>query len=226
MVIIFNRFVHQLSDWDNWPYCGGALLTDSLVVTSAHCCDHINTETMLAVAGEHDLYADEGPEQERRVASAVMHPDYDWYTFENDICLLRMESPFVLVEGEVEVIPSASQGQIFTGSARVSGWGMMEEDGLFPDLLMAANVTLKTDAECREAYGEEAVMDSMLCAGGEGVDACEGDSGGPLVCDLDLTQTLCGLVSWGLGCGRPGYPGVYTEMAAFRTWIDETRLLL
>ena len=226
MVIIFKRFVlHQLSDWDNWPYCGGALLTDSLVVTSAHCCDHINTETMLAVAGEHDLYADEGPEQERRVASAVMHPDYDWYTFENDICLLRMDSPFVL-NTKVDIIPSASQGQIFTGRGQVSGWGMMAEDGLFPDLLMAANVTLRTDVECREAYGEEAVMDSMLCAGDEGVDACEGDSGGPLACDLDLTRTLCGLVSWGLGCGRPGYPGVYTEMAAFRTWIDETRMLL
>ena len=226
---ISNFITLQLSDWDNWPYCGGALLTDSLVVTSAHCCDHINVETVLAVAGEHDLYADEGPEQERRVASAVMHPDYDWYTFENDICLLRMDSPFVLNQ-EVAVIRSAATGQEFSGKGRVSGWGMMAENDLFPDLLMAAEVTLRTDTECREAYGEEAVKDSMLCAGDEGVDACEGDSGGPLVCDLEETgaqpPTLCGLVSWGLGCGRPGYPGVYTEMAAFRTWIDETKMIL
>ena len=216
---------YQLTDYDNWHYCGGALVTGDLVVTAAHCCYQLDMSRVRLVAGEHDLYADEGPEQERRVASAVVHPDYDWYTFENDICLLRMESPFVL-NTEVDIIPSASQGQIFTGRGQVSGWGMMAEDGLFPDLLMAANVTLRTDAECREAYGEEAVMDSMLCAGDEGVDACEGDSGGPLACDLDLTRTLCGLVSWGLGCGRPGYPGVYTEMAAFRTWIDETRMLL
>ena len=233
-VIRYNRVVIdicvlQLTDWDNWPYCGGALLTDSLVVTSAHCCDHINMEAVLAVAGEHDLYAEEGPEQARRVASSVMHPDYDSYTFENDICLLRMDRAFEL-NHEVQVIRSAAQGQEFSGKGRVSGWGMLAEDGIFPDILMAAEVTLRTDTECREAYGEEAVGDSMLCAGDEGVDACEGDSGGPLVCEVTETggqpPVLCGLVSWGLGCGRPSYFGVYTEMAAFRAWIDGTTLLL
>ena len=49
-----------------------------------------------------------------------------------------------------------------------------------------------------------------------------GDAGGPLVCQDDAgRQVLCGLVSWGLGCGRPGYYGVYTEVAFFKQWIDE-----
>ena len=32
---------------------------------------------------------------------------------------------------------------------------------------------------------------------------------------------LVGVVSWGMACGSPIYPGVYTDVALYRNWVEE-----
>lgn len=44
----------------------------------------------------------------------------------------------------------------------------------------------------------------------------QGDSGGPLICDGNLE----GIVSWGISCAHPFYPGVYTKVRNYNRWID------
>ncbi len=82
------------------------------------------------------------------------------------------------------------------------------------------NRTCKSNKDfvvCAEAYGDSNINnDVMICAGEAGKDSCQGDSGGPLT----WSGKQVGIVSWGYGCGRDGYPGVYTETFAFLDWID------
>jgi hypothetical protein len=81
---------------------------------------------------------------------------------------------------------------------------------------METDLKVLDDSGCERAYGPFFHSASMLCAAKQGKDSCRGDSGGPLVSD----GKLIGLVSWGFGCARPGYPGVYTRVSAISGWMN------
>ena len=105
-----------------------------------------------------------------------------------------------------------------------TGWGVTEEGGMFlASNLQKVSLPVVEDSLCYE-YFQGLMRDNMLCAGEEGRDSCSGDSGGPLVCPLGHlgSPVLTGVTSWGQGCGRPDKPGVYTEVAHFLDWIQQT----
>ena len=70
---------------------------------------------------------------------------------------------------------------------------------------------------------------TFVCAGGDyNQDTCQGDGGGPLVCpktsygsyDEEPTYVQAGIVSWGIGCGEQGTPGVYADITTQLCYID------
>ena len=53
----------------------------------------------------------------------------------------------------------------------------------------------------------------------------QGDSGGPLMLKTKsgggtFRHVAVGIVSWGVGCGRPGLPGVYVRLSSYLSWIQ------
>ncbi|KAK1785925.1 hypothetical protein P4O66_017675, partial [Electrophorus voltai] len=85
--------------------------------------------------------------------------------------------------------------------------------------LQKANIPLIDQAQCSAIYGASLTR-RMLCAGylqGK-VDSCKGDSGGPLVY-FNGEWMLVGVVSWGVGCAKTGYPGVYSNVEQMLNWV-------
>ena len=104
--------------------------------------------------------------------------------------------------------------------ALVTGWGSLKSNGKLPDVLQEVTVTTITNQQCRGRYGYSRITDNMICARGVGRDSCQGDSGGPLtVPGQDGRYSQIGVVSWGKGCAKPGYPGVYTRLTSLLDWL-------
>ena len=169
------------------------------------------------MAGEYNLDANDGTEQEVVLSKIIQHEDYNAFSISNDVSVLQLSKPLTF-NSNVKAVALQSQKE-YNGDCVVSGWGTTTEGGSSPSILRYVNIPTVTDAECRASYGQNDIEDSMICAGvsGGGKDACQGDSGGPMVCGGLLT----GIVSWGYGCGRPDYPGVYTDVSHVAQWIQQ-----
>ena len=109
-------------------------------------------------------------------------------------------------------------------SALVTGWGRNSSSGPPSNILQEATVTTMTNSQCRSSsHKHDRITENMICAQAAGRDACKGDSGGPLaVLGQDGSYSQIGVVSWGKGCARQGYPGVYTRLTALLPWLTET----
>jgi trypsin len=197
------------------------------IVTAAHCAT-LAASRYFIVAGEHDLYQRDETEQTVQVESITQHPQYSSLTSRNDIALFKVTPPLVLNE-VVQAANLAPEGfETRTGVLRAVGWGALTEGGDVPDKLQEVVVPFVTDVVCLLEYGiwDIYIYASMICAGASGKDSCGGDSGGPLehVATVDNTTvtTLVGLTSFGIGCARPRFPGVYSEVSYFRDFISET----
>ncbi|KAE8589253.1 hypothetical protein XENTR_v10017480 [Xenopus tropicalis] len=206
---------YQVSLNAGYHFCGGSLINEHWVVSAAHCYQ----SKMELRIGENNIELLEGTEQFIQSAKIIRHPQYNSWTIDNDIMLIQLQEPAQL-NNEVQPIPLPTECPPVGSICLISGWGNTLSNGVnYPDLLQCIEAPILSDQECRQSY-PGSITDNMICVGylEGGIDSCQGDSGGPVVCDRELQ----GVVSWGRGCALPGYPGVYTKVCNYLSWIRDT----
>ncbi|XP_033115439.1 chymotrypsinogen B-like, partial [Anneissia japonica] len=72
-------------------YCGASLISEKWAITAAHCVDSLTEISITAGITTQD---DNSVFRERvLIAEPVIHPEYDDVSYDNDIALLRLDSP-------------------------------------------------------------------------------------------------------------------------------------
>ncbi|KAI9295890.1 trypsin-like serine protease [Neoconidiobolus thromboides FSU 785] len=207
--------------------CAGTLIHGNMVLTAAHCAPEQNQiMEWKAVLNRYNQKV--LPESEGATIYDIMevhvHPKFDRKKAKNDISLWKINRPFEQKVGVLYDIKDVLNKQDNV-QLKVIGWGLTSEEGEPADKLMQVNLPLVNNQQCNEIFNNNKIKidkNSQFCAGDlKGKDACEGDSGGPILLDNFNVPVITGIVSYGIKCGSTIYPGVYTKVNHFLSYIAE-----
>ena len=160
--------------------CGAVLVNPSVVLTSADCVDNFRS---LALAVNYTNVSPDGGEQFRFATAALLHPEYDANTNQNDLAALKLETPVS--------IPPVSVGTetVNGGAVTVVGMGLTNpnDSNSRPTLLQVGVVDVLARSVCRTSYGNRFLGARMICAQAPGVVSIDGLCG----LGIELVMLVC-----------------------------------
>ncbi|XP_037808527.1 serine protease snake [Lucilia sericata] len=214
--------------------CGGSLISETFVITAAHCVNFTGQQPTKVRIGDLNLMIEESflEPQIRNIRNIFVHPDYRTDSYYNDIALLELTEEVELTEF-VRPIRLWTQPTIPFTTAHAMGYGATDFARQRTNRLTDLNMTIISNADCNREMPKmpetnRGIIASQICARDFELnrDTCQGDSGGPLQLNIRgrrrtnrLHYQLIGITSYGLYC-RSGYPSIFTRVYSYLDWIE------
>ncbi|XP_017061978.1 serine protease grass-like [Drosophila ficusphila] len=211
--------------------CGGALISESFVLTSAHCLAFCpSSREFIVRLGEHNIESQEDcisndqqticapPVEDFIVSKSIFHDNFLYSRLRNDIALLRLSRKVVFKDHIRPIcLPLTNNLQSLTseiGQSYISfRWKRAGE--LFQTLIEEKVKTEPCPVDTHESF---------LCTIED--TACQENSGGPLTHLSNYfglsRHVIFGLASHGKDPCGPSQRAYYTDVSLFMPWVLKT----
>ena len=132
-------------------------------------------------AGEYNFDTDREPFPyvERAAKKKVVHPDFNSFTYENDLSLVQLDKPLEFQPHIGPICLPPDQIELEGKTATLTGWGRLSEEGIAPSVLQEVKVDIVSNDKCEEMFlkagRHENISDVFICAGFSegGKDSCQ-----------------------------------------------------
>lgn len=115
----------------------GPVLLHLYILHTIWCIYSLLTSQIRIRVGEYDFSSVQEPYPfvERGVGRKVVHPKYNFFTYEYDLALVRLDSPLSFAPHIAPICLPASDDLLIGENATVTGWGRLSEGGTLPSIL-------------------------------------------------------------------------------------------